>query len=327
MAKKAKSATGAGLIVIAIGGNSLIKNMAHKTVEDQYQAICETMEHVADLVLRGYRVVITHGNGPQVGFIMRRSEIARKVEGLHIVPLVSCVADTQGALGYQIQQALDNALRRRGETDAMGKTVTVVTQVEVDPGDPAFDAPSKPIGEFYMDEQLPQLKRQHPDWILKNDANRGWRRVVPSPRPKKIIEKAAISTLVAEGFNVVTVGGGGIPVIRKDGDLQGVDAVIDKDYATALLAAGIGAPLMIISTGVRRVSLNFGTPFETPLATVTVAEMKQYLAEGHFAPGSMAPKVRAAIQFIEDGGREVIITSPETLEAAVLGQEGTHIIP
>ncbi|RLC23117.1 MAG: carbamate kinase [Deltaproteobacteria bacterium] len=315
------------LVVLAIGGNSLIKDRAHKTVQDQYNAICETMEHVADLVLQGYRVVITHGNGPQVGFIMRRSEIARKVEGLHIVPLVSCVADTQGALGWQIQQALDNALRRRGVPNAVGKTVTVVTQVEVDPNDPAFKDPSKPVGEFYEDDQLPLLKQQHPDWILKNDANRGWRRVVPSPKPKKIIEKEAISTLIAEGFNVVTVGGGGIPVVREDGDLKGVDAVIDKDFATALLATAIGAPLMIISTGVRRVSLHFGTPDETPLKTATVAEMKRYMGEGHFAPGSMAPKVQAAIQFLENGGREVIITHPEALEEAVLGREGTHIIP
>jgi len=327
MTEKLTDKTHETLAVIAIGGNSLIKNMAHKTVQDQYQAICETMGHVADLVLRGYRVVITHGNGPQVGFIMRRSEIARKVEGLHIVPLVSCVADTQGALGWQIQQALDNALRRKGVPDAVGKTVTVITQVEVAADDPAFEEPGKPVGEFYTDDQLPTLKQQHPDWILKSDANRGWRRVVPSPKPKKILEKAAVSALIADGFNVVTVGGGGIPVVNVNDDLKGVDAVIDKDYATALLAAGIGAPLMIISTGVRRVSLNFGTPEETPLKTATVAEMKRYLAEGHFAPGSMAPKVRAAIQFLKDGGREVIITSPEALEAAVLGQEGTHIIP
>jgi len=327
MTEKLIDKTHKTLAVIAIGGNSLIKDRGHKTVQDQYQAICETMGHVADLVLRGYRVVITHGNGPQVGFIMRRSEIARKVEGLHIVPLVSCVADTQGALGWQIQQALDNALRRKGVPDATGKTVTVVTQVEVAVSDPAFADPGKPVGEFYTDDQLPTLKRQHPDWVLKNDANRGWRRVVPSPKPKKILEKAAISALIADGFNVVTVGGGGIPVVDVNGDLKGVDAVIDKDYASALLAAGIGAPLMIISTGVRRVSLNFGTPDETPLATATVAEMKRYLEAGHFAPGSMAPKVRAAIQFLENGGREVIITRPETLEAAVLGQEGTHIIP
>jgi carbamate kinase len=327
MSKDATSGTREKLVVLAIGGNSLIKDRAHKTVQDQYNAICETMEHVADLVLQGYRVVITHGNGPQVGFIMRRSEIARKVEGLHIVPLVSCVADTQGALGWQIQQALDNALRRRGIPDAVGKTVTVVTQVEVDPGDPAFKDPGKPVGEFYDDDQLPLLKQQHPDWILKKDANRGWRRVVPSPKPKRIVEKEAVSILIDEGFNVVTVGGGGIPVVNVNGDLKGVDAVIDKDFATTLLATAIGAPLMIISTGVRRVSLHFGTPEETPLKTATVTEMERYMEEGHFAPGSMAPKVQAAIQFLKNGGREVIITSPETLEEAVLGREGTHIIP
>ncbi len=327
MSEKTVTATSGKLLVLAIGGNSLIKNQAHKTVEDQYQAICETMEHVADLVLRGYRVVITHGNGPQVGFILRRSEIARKVEGLHIVPLVSCVADTQGALGYQIQQALDNALRRRGVAEAMGRTVTVVTQVEVDPDDPAFHDPSKPIGEFYAEEQLPVLREQHPDWILKNDANRGWRRVVPSPKPRRIVEREAVSTLVKDGFNVVTVGGGGIPVVRVNGDLQGVDAVIDKDYATALLAKEIGASLMIISTGVSHVSLDFGTPSERRLDSVTVAVLKRYLEEGQFPPGSMGPKIRAAIEFLENGGDEVIITSPEMLEDAVLGHQGTHIYP
>ena len=327
MAVKPAAGTDERLVVVAIGGNSLIKDRAHKTVEDQYRAICETMEHVADLVLRGFRVVITHGNGPQVGFILRRSEIARKVEGLHIVPLVSCVADTQGALGYQIQQALDNALRRRNVADAVGRTVTVVTQVEVDPDDPAFRDPSKPIGEFYTEEQLPVLRQQHPDWILKNDANRGWRRVVPSPKPKRIIEKAAVAALVSGGFNVVTVGGGGIPVIEENGDLKGVDAVIDKDYATALLAHEIGAPLMIISTGVPHVSLNFGTPDERPLREVTVAEVKEYLEAGQFPPGSMGPKIQAAIQFLEQGGQEVIITSPEMLEKAVLGHQGTHIRP
>jgi carbamate kinase len=327
MTDKKVAGTHKKLAVVAIGGNSLIKNMAHKTVEDQYKAICETMAHVADLVQQGYRVVITHGNGPQVGFIMRRSEIARQVEGLHIVPLVSCVADTQGALGYQIQQALDNALRRRGVPDAIGKTVTVVTQVEVEADDPAFNDPKKPVGEFYTDEQLPTLKQQHPVWILKKDANRGWRRVVSSPKPKRIVEKDAISALLAGGFDVVAVGGGGIPVINVDGDLKGVDAVIDKDYATALLATAIGARLMIISTGVQHVSLHFGSPSQAPLETATVAEMKQYLAEGHFAPGSMAPKVQAAIRFLEQGGRKVIITSPESFGDAILGHKGTHITP
>ncbi len=327
MPDKPITGTHGKLAVIAIGGNSLIKDRAHRTVEDQYRAICETMEHVADLVLRGYRVVITHGNGPQVGFILRRSEIARKVEGLHIVPLVSCVADTQGALGYQIQQALDNALRKRGRSSAEGRTVTVVTQVEVDPDDPAFRDPTKPIGEFYTEEQLPLLRRQHPDWILKNDANRGWRRVVPSPKPKRIIERAAVATLVTDGFNVVTMGGGGIPVIRENDNLKGVDAVIDKDYATALLTHEIGAPLMIILTGVPHVSLDFGTPDERPLREATVAEMKRYLDAGQFPPGSMGPKIRAAIQFLEGGGQEVVITTPEILESAVLGHQGTHIRP
>lgn len=317
---------------MAVGGNALIKRKDLRSVEDQYRALCETMEHVADIVAHGCRVVVTHGNGPQVGFIMLRSEIARDVAGLHIVPLSSCVADTQGAIGWQIQQALGNALARRG---LAGHAVTVVTQVLVDPADPGFADPDKPIGEFYTDGQLEELKGQHPDWILKPDANRGWRRVVPSPKPVEIVELDAVRCLVAAGFHVVAAGGGGIPVMRSlpgpdhlpavDG-LLGIDAVVDKDLTASLMAQNLGADLLIIATAVENVCLNFGTPLERPLSRVTMAEMEAYLQQGHFDPGSMAPKIQAAVDFLRHGGQEVIITNPQNLGAALTHDQGTHIV-
>lgn len=321
------------LAVIAIGGNSLIKHRDKQSVDDQYQALVETMEHVADVIAKGWQVLITHGNGPQVGFIMLRSEIARSVAGLHIVPLVSCVADTQGAIGYQIQQALDNVLRRRGlinGTSGAGKTVTVVTQVAVDANDPGFADPHKYVGEFYSDEQLGELRVQHPDWKLKQDSNRGWRRVVASPVPRKVVEVDAIKNLLNAGFNVVAVGGGGIPVVESQVDgklcMHGVDAVIDKDLASALLAEKLNADMLVISTGVEQVALNYGTPLEQKLGTVSVTDMERYIAEGHFPAGSMGPKVQAAVDFIKNGGREVVITSPEFLDAALNNGKGTHVI-
>lgn len=315
------------LAVVSIGGNSLIKRQDLRTVEDQYRAVAETCEHVADLVALGWRVVLTHGNGPQVGFIMLRSEIAREVAGLHIVPLVSCVADTQGAVGYQIQQALGNALAARGlQGDAgAGRVVSLVTQVLVDPNDPGLADPDKPVGEFYTEHQLPELTRQHPHWTLKREPGRGWRRVVPSPAPLAIVEIGAIRALVDAGYHVVAGGGGGIPVVRRKHGLAGIDAVIDKDHTSSLLARDLGARLLVISTGVERVSLNFGTPLEKPLGHVTAHEMERYLDTGHFAPGSMAPKIRAAVDFLKAGGEEVIITRPENLGRAALQGEGTHI--
>ncbi len=312
------------LAVIAIGGNSLIKHRDKRTVEDQYQAICETTTHLVELVEQGYQLVITHGNGPQVGFIMLRSEIARKEIGLHIVPLSSCVADTQGAIGLQIQQALGDELAKR---DFAPKAVTVVTQVEVDEHDPGFASPDKPIGEFYTREELATLKIQHPEWILKEDANRGYRRVVASPVPGKIVEQDAVNVLLADGFHVITAGGGGIPVVRSEQGLVSVDAVIDKDKTAALLAKNLDASLLVISTAVEQVKLNFGSPDERPLGFVSVAEMEQYLADGHFAPGSMAPKIEAAIAFIRGGGEKVIITNPENIGEAIRHDRGTQIVP
>ncbi len=311
------------LAVIAIGGNSLIQDKDHQTVEDQYKAICETVEYVTEIVEQGYKVVITHGNGPQVGFILRRGEIAYKVEGLHLVSLVSCVADTQGAIGYQIQQALGNEFNKRGINR---QAVTVVTQVEVDKNDIAFSNPTKPIGSFYTEAEAKKLLAENPNWTMVNDAGRGYRRVVPSPAPKRIVELEAIKRLLDNDFCVIATGGGGIPVTRNEaGYLEGVDAVIDKDFASSLLASHLDADLFVISTGVEKVYLNFGKPDQKPLDTLTIAEAKKYFKEGHFAKGSMLPKIQAAIAYLERGGKKAIITNPESLGDAVRGEGGTHI--
>jgi carbamate kinase len=312
------------LIFVAIGGNSLIKSKELKRVEDQHQAIRETVFHFADLIERGYQLVISHGNGPQVGFIMRRSEVARRLTGLHPVPLVNIVADTQGSIGYQIQQSLNNELARRS---VKGQCVTVVTQVVVDEEDPGFRKPSKPVGEFFDDQQVGAIRQDNPDWTLVQDAGRGWRRVVPSPEPREVVEKQVVVTLLQSGCHVVTVGGGGIPVVQTEHGLEGVDAVIDKDLASSLLAHQLDVGLFIISTEVEEVALNFGKPNQRPIKQMTVREAEQYVVEGHFAPGSMLPKIEAALRFLRGGGREVIITSPERLKDAVVSGRGTHIVP
>jgi carbamate kinase len=313
------------LAVLAIGGNSLIKDKQHETVEDQYDAVCETAKHIAGMIEQDFDVVITHGNGPQVGFILRRSEIAHEVAGMHLVPLVNCGADTQGAIGYQIQQALNNEFRMRG---IKKNAVTVVTQVVVDRKDPAFQNPSKPIGTFYTKERAKELQKEHPDWVIIDDAGRGYRRIVSSPMPVEIVEQDAIETLVRKGFSVVGVGGGGIPVIRRDdGILEGVAAVIDKDNASSLLAINIKADAFIISTAVEKVCLNFNQPNQIVLDKLTVAEAKKYIEEGHFAKGSMLPKIQAIVRFLEAGGKEAIVTNPESLEKALKGETGTHIYP
>ncbi|MDR1489281.1 MAG: carbamate kinase [Desulfovibrio sp.] len=318
-----------GLVVIAVGGNSLITDSKRVSVENQYKAIQKTVRHIADVIESGRQVVVTHGNGPQVGFILRRSEIARKVAGMHPVPMASCVADTQGAIGWQIQQALANELMRRKVTGAnRDKAVSVVTQVLVDKDDPAFANPTKFIGEFFQDEDMPTLKKEFPHWVIKQDSGRGWRRVVPSPVPKAIVEFDAICALLNGGFNVVAVGGGGITVITDDdGELHGVAAVVDKDPASRLLATELNADLFVISTAVKTVSVNYGKPDQKDLGLVTAAEMRAYDAEGHFPAGSMRPKVHAALDFLDNGGKEVVITSPENLKKALLTGAGTHIVP
>lgn len=313
------------LAVIAIGGNSLIKDASHKTVEDQYLAAKETSIHIADMLEAGWDVAIGHGNGPQVGFILRRSEIAAKVEGMHEVPLEVCGADSQGAIGYALQQTLQNELNRRRIKKSVA---TVVTQVAVDADDKAFKEPSKPIGTF-MNETDAKRRQAELGWSVREDAGRGWRRVVASPIPKEVVELDAVEALLKAGTVVITVGGGGIPVIRKaDGELQGVAAVIDKDFASSLLARLIKADLFLISTAVEKVAINFGKPDQKWLDKMTLAEAKAYLAEGtHFAKGSMAPKIQAVIWFIENGGKQAIITNPENISRAINGETGTLIVP
>lgn len=311
------------IAVIAIGGNSLIRDELHKSVADQYDAVVETVRHIAGMVEQGYDVVITHGNGPQVGFILLRSEIAEKAGGLHPVPLDSCGADTQGAIGYQIQQALHNEFLRRGLTK---KTVTLITQVLVDRDDPAFKNPSKPVGSFYSKDDIDE-KVAKEAWTVVEDAGRGWRRVVASPMPIEVIELDAVKDLVKAGFVVIAAGGGGIPVVRDDqGNLKGVAAVIDKDYATSLLATNLNADLFVVSTAVEKVFINYKKPDQKGIDRMTVSEAKAYMDQGQFAKGSMLPKVNAAITFLEHGGNEALITNPESLERAIAGKTGTRIV-
>ena len=311
-----------GVVVVAVGGNSLIKDAKHQTVPDQYQAGAESMHHIADMISAGYDVVVTHGNGPQVGFILRRSEIARSE--LHEVPLDYCGADTQGAIGYMFVQALHNEFRAR-KMDK--KAVAVVTQTVVDRNDKAFQNPTKPIGSF-MDEKMAKEKQANEGWNVVEDAGRGWRRVVASPIPSEIVEAEAIRKLIDDGFVVIGVGGGGIPVIRKEnGDLVGVEAVIDKDFGSSVLATLIKADMFIISTAVEKVAINFNKPDQKWLDRLTVAEAKKYIEEGHFAKGSMLPKVQAILRFLESGGKAAIITNPENLSRALRGETGTWIVP
>ncbi len=311
-----------GLAVLAIGGNSLIRDAQHQRVSSQFEVARETCAHVERLLEAGWRVVLTHGNGPQVGFILRRVELS--LHELHPVPLDSIGADTQGALGYMIQQSLANEFQRRGVDR---EAVTVVTQVRVDADDPAFASPTKPIGSF-MDEETAKKHAENEGWQVREDAGRGWRRVVASPFPREIIERDAIRQLVDSGFTVIAAGGGGIPVVRQEnGDLRGVAAVIDKDDASALLAQQLGADLFIISTAVDAVYLDFRKPTQRPLARLTLSEAKRLLAEGQFPAGSMGPKMRAIVAFLEGGGREAIVTSPEHLLDAVEHGQGTHVVP
>lgn len=311
------------LVTIAIGGNSLIKDPRRQSVEDQYDAICETVGYIADIIEEGYNAVITHGNGPQVGFILRRSEIAYKHEGLHFVPLPSCVADTQGAIGFQIQQALENEFQKR---QLQKRAVTVITRVEVKHDDPSFAKPTKPIGSFYSQQRAQALQNDHPEWALIHDAGRGYRRTVPSPLPLRILELDAIELLVKEGFCVIAVGGGGIPVVcRTDHMFEERDAVIDKDYASVLLASQLQADILLISTATDNVYLNYGRADQKPLDAITLEDAQDYLDAGHFADGSMGPKMKAGIDFVRQGGSRTIITSPHLLKKAINGKAGTHI--
>ena len=292
------------------------------SVLDQYRAAGETSRHIAPIVNSGYRVVVTHGNGPQVGFILLRSEIAK--DTLHQVPLANCVADTQGAIGLQIAQSLKNEFLLGGQDQ---NVVAIVTQVVVDENDPSFAEPSKPIGPFMTEEEAQQHARDD-GWAIGEDSGRGWRRLVPSPAPLEIVELSAIRTLLDSGALVVAAGGGGIPVIYKpDGTLRPRPAVIDKDASSCLLASELGASIFIISTDVDKVALNFGTPQQVEIDRMNIKECRQHLAAGHFAPGSMKPKIESALKFLERGGEEVIITQPHNMQGALEGIYGTHIVP
>ena len=316
------------LAVVAVGGNSLILDEKHRTVADQYNAAVETCKHIADMIALGWRVVLTHGNGPQVGFILRRSELAR--HELHEVPLDACGADTQGAIGYMFQKALRNEINRRTHAGQWPhppvSPATVVTQTLVDPNDPAFANPSKPIGSF-MDEATARLRAEKEGWRVVEDAGRGWRRVVPSPKPKEIIELDAIKELVQDGFLVICSGGGGVPVQREaDGTLTGIEAVIDKDLAGALMAASLHADLLLISTAVERVAIHFRKPEQQWLDRLTAAEARRYLQEGHFHKGSMGPKIEAVLNYLRDRPHSAaLITDPPNITRALRGETGTWI--
>jgi carbamate kinase len=310
------------LAVVAIGGNSLITDPKRPEITNQWDAVRETCRHIADMIANGWNVIISHGNGPQVGFILQRAEIAAK-QGVHDVPLDLIVADTQGSIGYMLQQALDNSLRRLGINRTI---VTVVTQVRVDANDPAFQNPSKPIGGFMTED----VARKYEDdgWQVVEDAGRGWRRVVASPKPEAIHEINAIKALYMNGYIVIAGGGGGIPVVRNEqGSLRGVYAVIDKDRASSLLAQSLRADLFIISTGVEKVSINFNKPNQVDLDTLTLQDAQRYLEEGHFAAGSMKPKIEAAMEFIQMGGPQALITDPPNMARALKGETGTRIVP
>lgn len=309
-----------GVAVVAVGGNSLIKDEQHKTINDQYEAAKESMKHIVDMILQGWEVVVTHGNGPQVGFILRRSELS--MHELHPVPLDYCGADSQGAIGYMFTMALHNEFLLRG---IKKQAVAIVTQTVVDRNDKAFQNPTKPIGSF-MDEAAAKEHAAKDKWTVVEDAGRGWRRVVPSPIPQKIVEASAIRNLVDAGYTVVGVGGGGIPVIEDEmGNLIGVEAVIDKDFGSSVLASLIKADMFMISTAVEKVAINFNKPNQQWLDKINIAEAKKYIEEGQFAKGSMLPKIQAILQFLESGGKQAIITDPPNLGRALRGETGTLI--
>ncbi len=306
--------------VIAIGGNSLIRDPKHPEVEEQRLGVKETCLHLAEMIEAGWDLVVTHGNGPQFGFILRRNELA--APHVHPTPLDLISADTQGSIGYMVQQALTNELARRG---IERRAVTVITQVVVDAGDPAFSKPSKPIGGFMTQEEARRVASQ--GWIVMEDAGRGWRRVIASPEPRRIIERQVIRHLLETGYLVIAVGGGGIPVVEKPGGLFGIDAVIDKDKAGALLAIEIAADLFLISTAVEKVALRYGKPDVQWLDRMTLEEAERWLAEGHFASGSMRPKIEGCIRYVKATGRKALITDPPNLARALAGETGTWVVP
>ena len=307
------------LAVVAVGGNALIREKGKESLPDQYASVCITVPHIVDMIQNGWNVIITHGNGPQVGFILRRSEIA--ASEVHSIPLDYGGSNTQGSIGYMFQNSLQNEFKRRGMSK---QAVAVLTETLVDKNDTAFKTPTKPIGSF-MDEKTAVQHRDADGWCVMEDAGRGWRRVVPSPVPIKILQQDAIMSLVGAGFTVVAVGGGGIPVIENDkGEIQGVEAVIDKDSASALFAASIDADMFVILTEVDKVAINFNKPNVQWLDNLSIEDAKKFLTEGQFGKGSMEPKIKAILSFIEKGGRQALVTNPDNMLRALRGETGTH---
>ena len=306
-------------IVVALGGNAISRQDEIGDIPDQIKNCQRTAEHLVDLVAAGHKVVVTHGNGPQVGNILRRVEAARS--SVYPLSLDICGAHSQGGIGYLLQREINNVFKNRG-MDKIG--YTIITQCLVDAGDPAFKNPTKPVGPFFTREQMaPMIKS---GWDAIEDAGRGWRRVVPSPMPKAIVEESVIKQAIEFGDVAICCGGGGIPVVETKGGLKGLEGVIDKDHATSLLARNIEADLMIITTGIEKVAINFNTPDQKELDRITVAEAVKFLEQGHFPAGSMRPKIQASVNFTEATGNDVIITSPEMILAALEGKAGTRIV-
>jgi carbamate kinase len=307
--------------VVALGGNA-IGTTGKEDIHEQFANTRKSLGGIVELIKDGYNLAITHWNGPQVGNALLRVE--RTMDAIPALPLGVIVADTEGGMGYMIEQSLQNKLHREG---IPRKVVTIVTQVIVDRDDPSIKNPSKPIGPFYTREQAERLAKKN-GWVIKEDAGRGFRRLVPSPIPRQIVEKEIIRSLVQSGTIVIAAGGGGAPVyLEEDGAYEGVDAVVDKDRASAVLAKDIGAEILVILTAVDKVCLNFKQPDEHPLSWITLTEAKRYIVEGHFPQGSMGPKIEAAVQFIEAGGKQVVITSLGLVREALEGKAGTKIIP
>jgi carbamate kinase len=308
------------IVVVALGGNAILRRGEKGTFEEQYRNVCGTVQRIADLVQDGYRVVITHGNGPQVGATLLRHEAAKNI--VPPFPLDVCGSETQGFIGYMIQQALRNELKKRGLDKYV---ITVVTRVIVDADDEAFKNPTKPVGPFYTKEEAEKIRSQRPDLVVKEDAGRGYRRVVPSPDPKIIAERFAIRALVDNGFVVVACGGGGIPIVEEGTQTRGVEAVIDKDLAGQRLATLIGASVLVILTDVDGAYLNYGTPRQTVIKQTTPQQLEQYMKEGHFKEGSMSPKITAAARFVQSGGKRAIIAELSRLADAMHEKSGTHV--
>ncbi|HHL40236.1 MAG TPA: carbamate kinase [Deltaproteobacteria bacterium] len=307
-------------IVVSLGGNAIVRRGERGTIDEQFENARVSMSFVARMAGGGRSVVITHGNGPIVGNIVLRVECAKRE--VPPMPLYICDADSEGGIGFVIQQTLHNELRTRHHLEDV---VTVVTQVVVDRDDRAFAEPTKPIGPYYDEREAGRLERER-GWVMAEVAGGGFRRLVPSPAPLRIVETAVIEKLASLGVIVIAAGGGGVPVVEEGGLLRGVEAVVDKDLATSVLAVELGASRIVTLTEVDAVYLDFGKPSQLPVRTMTAAEARRFTAEGHFAPGSMRPKVEAAVRFVEATGGDVIITAPELVEEAVEGRAGTRIV-